>query len=63
MIGDFHHGEDTIRSIGSYTSFAQVQSNFSQSGGDGAIDLGDSKLIVQKGVTISTLTASYVLLE
>lgn len=59
MIGDLHHGDDTIRSIGSYTSFAQVQNHFSQSSGD----LGDNKLIALNGVSMSTLTASYALFE
>ena len=58
VIGDFHHGEDQIRLIGSYTSFTQVQAAFSQSGSDGAIDLGGGNLIVLQGVTMSTLTAS-----
>lgn len=58
VIGDFHHGEDTIRLIGSYASFAEVQAHFVQNGGDGAIDLGGGNLIVLQGVTISTLTAS-----
>ncbi|MFC0588159.1 hypothetical protein ACFFF7_01900 [Novosphingobium aquiterrae] len=58
VIGDFHHGEDTIRLVGSYTSFAQVSSAFVQNGADGAIDLGGGNVIILQGVTMSTLTAS-----
>ena len=58
VIGDFHHGEDTIRLIGSYTSFAQIQVNFHQNGSDGAIDLGGGNFIVLQNVALSSLTAS-----
>lgn len=58
VIGDFHHAEDKIQLIGSYTSFAQVSAAFVQNGSDGAIDLGGGNFIVLQGVTMSTLTAS-----
>ncbi|MFM5883720.1 MAG: M10 family metallopeptidase C-terminal domain-containing protein [Novosphingobium sp.] len=58
VIGDFTHGSDRIRLIGSWTSFAQVQAGFHQNGGDGAIDLGGGNLIVLQGVTLGTLTAA-----
>lgn len=57
VIGDFHHGEDTIRLLGIYSSFAQAQTHFIQNGADGAIDLGGGNMVVLQGVTMSTLTA------
>lgn len=58
VIGDFHHGEDKIRLIGSLTSFEQVQAAFSQNGSDGAINLGNGNIIVLQGVQLGSLTAS-----
>lgn len=57
VIGDFHHGEDTIRLLGIYSSFAQAQTHFIQNGADGAIDLGGGNIVVLQGVTMSTLTS------
>ena len=39
-------------------SFAQAQTNFSQVGGNGAINLGNGDFIVLNGVTMSQLTAA-----
>ena len=51
-------GQDKI-DIGAFGfSFAQAQANFSQVGGNGAINLGYGDFIVLNGVTMSQLTAS-----
>jgi Ca2+-binding RTX toxin-like protein len=59
VIGDFQSGLDRIdlRAFG-FTSFAQLAANFSQVGGDGAINLGGGDFIVLHSVTMSALTAS-----
>lgn len=58
VIGDFHIGEDKIRLIGSYTTFAEVSSHFIQNSSNGAIDFGGGNFVVLNGVTMSSLTAS-----
>ena len=57
VIGDFTHGQDTIRLIGSYANFAALSGHFVQNGADCALDLGGGHMIVMLGVQFSTLTA------
>ncbi|MFM5886132.1 MAG: M10 family metallopeptidase C-terminal domain-containing protein [Novosphingobium sp.] len=57
VIGDFHHGEDRIRLIGSYADFATTLSHFRQVDGDCALDLGGGNLIILLGVQYTSLTA------
>ena len=58
VIGDFTRGQDKIDISAFGFSFAQAQANFSQVGGNGAINLGNGDFIVLNGVTMSQLTAS-----
>ena len=58
VIGDFTAGQDKIDLSAFGLSFVQAQANFSQVGGDGAINLGNGDFIVLNGVTMSTLTAA-----
>jgi Ca2+-binding RTX toxin-like protein len=58
VIGDFTRGQDRIDISAFGFSFAQAQANFSQVGGNGAINLGNGDFIVLNGVTMSQLTAS-----
>ena len=51
-------GQDKIDISAFGFSFAQAQANFSQVGGNGAINLGNGDFIVLNGVTMSQLTAS-----
>jgi serralysin len=58
VIGDFVHGSDRIdiRGLG-FSSFAQLQTAFSQVGTNGAINLGNGDFVVLQNVTMSTLTS------
>lgn len=64
VIGDFQTAGDRIdlSAYAQFTSFAQLQTAFSQVGNDGAIDLGGGNLIVLHGVTMAGLTAAHFLL-
>ncbi len=59
VIGDFARGSDRIdvRAFG-FTSFAQLQSVFSQVGNDGAIALGNGDFVVLHAVTMNQLVAA-----
>ncbi len=57
VIGDFTQGQDRIDISAFGFSFADAQSNFSQVGNDGAINLGNGDFIVLHGVTMANLTA------
>ena len=58
VIGDFTHGEDQMDiSAFEFESFEALSAGFSQVGGDGAIDLGNSDFIVLHGVTMADLDA------
>ena len=59
VIGDFNMADDRMDVSAFFTSFAQVQANFSQVGADGAINLGGGDFIVLHGVTMANLTASH----
>lgn len=64
VIGDFQTAGDRIdlSAYSQFTSFAQLQTAFSQVGNDGAIDLGGGNLIVLHGVTMANLTAAHFIL-
>jgi len=59
VIGDFQLAGDRMDVSAFFTSFAQAQANFSQVGGDGAINLGNGDFIVLHGVTMANLTAGH----
>jgi serralysin len=59
VIADFEVGIDRIRFVGvGITSFAQVQSAFSQVGVDGAINFGNGEFVVLQNVVMSQLSAA-----
>jgi Ca2+-binding RTX toxin-like protein len=59
VIGDFARGSDKIDLAAyGFANFAALQANFSQVGGNGAINLGGGNFIVLNGVTMSQLTAA-----
>ena len=59
VIGDFSMTDDRMDVSAFFSSFAQVQANFSQVGADGAINLGNGDFIVLHNVTMANLTASH----
>ena len=59
VIGDFQVGTDRIDLTAfGFTDFSQLAANFSQVGGDGAINLGGGDFIVLHSVTMASLTAA-----
>jgi serralysin len=59
VIADFEVGVDKIRLYGlGFTSFAQVQSAFTQVGADGAIHFGNGEFVVLQHVSLNSLTAA-----
>jgi Ca2+-binding RTX toxin-like protein len=64
VIGDFLRGTDKIDvSAYRFSSFAELQTRFSQVGNNGAISLSPGNFIVLNGVTMSQLTAADFILS
>ncbi len=59
VIADYEVGIDRIRLFGlGFSSFAQVQTAFSQVGANGAILFGNNEFVVLQNITMSQLTAA-----